>query len=177
VNLIGNAVHALLTHPGQLQAVLGRHGFVDDVIEETLRWALSIAGLPLRHAVEDIELPGGATIRQGEPILATYAAVGRDPRHHGPGAGEFDVRRTDVEHLSFGHGVHFCLGAPPARWKPVQHCPPFTNDFPGCDWPFPPRSWRKSSHSSLTATGRCPFCWTRATDGAHRELVRPLGPP
>ncbi|WP_372498222.1 cytochrome P450 [Streptomyces marispadix] len=56
VNLIGNAVHALLTHPAQLELVLDGRVSWNDVIEETLRWAPSIASLPLRYAVEDIEL-------------------------------------------------------------------------------------------------------------------------
>ncbi|HWM37380.1 MAG TPA: cytochrome P450 [Streptomyces sp.] len=131
VNLIGNAVHALLTHPGQLRMVLEGEASWNDVIEETLRWAPSIASLPLRYAVEDIELPDGATIRQGDPILATYAAVGRDPGRHGPTAGDFDVERTDVEHLSFGHGAHFCLGAPLARMEARTALPALFERFPG----------------------------------------------
>lgn len=131
VNLIGNAVHALLTHPAQLESVLSGELSWNDVIEETLRWAPSIASLPLRYAVEDIELPDGATIRKGEAILATYAAAGRDPDRHGPTADEFDVRRADVEHLSFGHGVHFCLGAPLARMEARTALPALFERFPG----------------------------------------------
>lgn len=130
VNLIGNAVHALLTHPGQLRLVLEKEVSWDDVIEETLRWAPSIASLPLRYAVEDIGLPDGATIREGEAILATYAAAGRDPGRHGPTAGQFDVRRGDTEHLSFGHGVHFCLGAPLARMEARTALPALFERFP-----------------------------------------------
>lgn len=62
VNLIGNAVQALLSHPGQLARVLAGEIPWSDVIEETLRWAPSIANLPLRYAVEDIELPDGVRI-------------------------------------------------------------------------------------------------------------------
>ncbi|WP_314174849.1 cytochrome P450 family protein [Streptomyces winkii] len=138
VNLIGNAVHALLTHPAQLELVLNGGVSWNDVIEETLRWAPSIASLPLRYAVEDIELPGGATIRQGEAILATYAAAGRDPGRHGDTAGEFDVRRTDVEHLSFGHGVHFCLGAPLARMEARTALPALFERFPELSLAVPP---------------------------------------
>ncbi|OEV03054.1 cytochrome P450 family protein [Streptomyces nanshensis] len=130
VNLIGNAVHALLTHPGQLAAVLAGEQSWDDVIEETLRWAPSIASLPLRYAVEDIALPDGTTIRQGEAILATYAAAGRDPERHGATADAFDVRRGDKEHLSFGHGVHFCLGAPLARMEARTALPALFERFP-----------------------------------------------
>lgn len=130
VNLIGNAAVALLTHPEQRALV--REGGVawDSVIEETLRWAPSIASLPMRFAVEDIELPGGTVIGQGEAILTTFAATGRDPGRHGPYAGEFDVRREDMEHLSFGHGVHFCMGAPLARMEARTALPALFERFP-----------------------------------------------
>ncbi|MGW1891515.1 cytochrome P450 family protein [Streptomyces sp. NPDC002004] len=130
VNLIGNAVQALLSHPEQLGRVLGGEVPWSEVIEETLRWAPSIANLPLRYAVEDIELPDGTTIRQGDAILATYAAAGRDPLRHGGSAGTFDVTRTDKEHLAFGYGVHYCMGAPLARMEASVALPALFARFP-----------------------------------------------
>ncbi|MFE7562977.1 cytochrome P450 [Kitasatospora sp. NPDC057500] len=114
VNLIDNGIANLLTHPEQLALV--REGEVgwDDVVEETLRRDAPVAHLPLRYAVEDIELPGGVTVRRGEAILAAYAAAGRHPSRHADGA-VFDLTRADKDHLAFGHGVHFCLGAPLGR--------------------------------------------------------------
>lgn len=129
VNLIGNAVHALLTHPEQLRLVLDARATSatsatwatwatwDAVIDETLRWAPSVSNVPLRFAVEDIVLPDGTTIRQGEAILTTIGSANRDPAKYGADAGSFDVRRRAPEHLSFGHGVHFCLGASLARME------------------------------------------------------------
>ncbi|WP_405477349.1 cytochrome P450 [Streptomyces sp. NBC_00009] len=131
VNLIGNAVQALLSHPDQLARVLAGEIPWSDVIEETLRWAPSIANLPLRYAVEDIELPDGVKIPQGDPILATYASAGRDPLRHGDDAGSFDVTRVDKEHLAFGYGVHFCVGAPLARLEAAIALPALFERFPG----------------------------------------------
>lgn len=115
VNLIDNAVALLLTHPEQLDLVrTGKAGW-DDVVEEALRRDAPVAHLPLRYAVEDVELPGGLTIRRGEAILASYAAAGRHPVRYGEDGGVFDVTRPVKDHLAFGHGPHFCLGAPLAR--------------------------------------------------------------
>jgi cytochrome P450 len=116
VNLIGNATRALLEHPGQRKEVTdGSSARWGDVIEETLRWEPSVAHLPMRYAVEDIELPDGQVIPKGDAILAAYAAAGREPGVHGDNPDEFDIDRAKKEHLAFGYGVHFCVGAPLAR--------------------------------------------------------------
>lgn len=129
VNLLDQAITALLTHPDQLRLVLSGERAWGDVIEETLRWQAPVANLPLRYAVEDIEL-AGVTIRQGEAILAGYAAAGRDPEVHGDTAGRFDLTRADKTHLSFGHGVHHCLGAPLARIEAEVALPALFGRFP-----------------------------------------------
>lgn len=129
VNLLDHAITALLTHPDQLRLVLAGERRWADVTEETLRWQAPVAHLPLRYAVEDIEV-AGTTIRRGDAILAGYAAAGRDPAHHGPTAAEFDITRADKTHLSFGHGVHFCLGAPLARIEAEVALPALFGRFP-----------------------------------------------
>ncbi|MCQ4043609.1 cytochrome P450 [Streptomyces rubrisoli] len=125
VNLIDNAIHALLTHPEQLALVRSGRASWDDVIEEALRYRAPVAHLPLRYAVEDVELEG-VLIAKGEPILANYQAAG----HHGERAEEFDITRVDKEHLAFGHGVHYCLGAPLARLEAAIALPALFERFP-----------------------------------------------
>jgi cytochrome P450 len=114
INFVDNAITALLTHPDQRELVTSGKASWEDVVEETLRADCPLVHLPLRYAAADIELDG-VTIPQGDPILVNFAAVGRDPALHGDDAERFDVTRADKEHLSFGHGPHYCLGAGIAR--------------------------------------------------------------
>ena len=160
VNLIDNAVHALLTHPEQLATVRAGEASWDDVIEETLRVDAPVASLPLRYAVEDLDLaqlglPGGGVIAKGEAILASYAAAGRDTERHGEDADRFDVTRADKEHLAFGHGVHHCLGAPLGRMEARIALPALFERFPGLrlavpqDELRPVESFISNGHRSL----------------------------
>ncbi len=114
INFFDNAITALLTHPEQRSLVTSGAVDWDDVIEETLRAQSPLAQLPLRYAVEDIELDG-VTIPRGDPILVNYCAIGRDPELHGDSADVFDITRESKDHLSFGLGPHYCLGAGIAR--------------------------------------------------------------
>ncbi|GIE82591.1 cytochrome P450 [Actinoplanes philippinensis] len=115
-NLLDQAIYALLTHPAQLAMVRDGRASWSDVIEETIRSEAPFANLPMRYAVEDIEIDDEITIAKGEPIMISFAAAGRDPAVHGPDADTFDITRpTRGDHIGFGHGVHYCIGAPLAR--------------------------------------------------------------
>ncbi|MFC7613507.1 cytochrome P450 [Actinokineospora soli] len=114
INFFDNAITALLTVPGQLDLIRSGEATWDDVIDETLRVESPLASLPLRYAVTDIDLDG-TIIPQGDPILVNYASVGRDPGLHGASSCEYDLKREDKRHLSFGYGPHYCLGAGIAR--------------------------------------------------------------
>ncbi|MGX1881768.1 cytochrome P450 family protein [Streptomyces sp. NPDC055287] len=154
VNLLDNAIHALLTHPDQLELVRTGAATWNDVIEETLRVQSPVASLPLRYAVEDIETRG-VSIKKGEAILAAYAAAGRNPALHGEDADRFDVTRLNKEHLAFGHGVHFCLGAPLARLEAQIALPALFERFPDlaqavpADELRPVESFISNGHRSL----------------------------
>jgi 2-hydroxy-5-methyl-1-naphthoate 7-hydroxylase len=136
-NLISKAVLAMLTKPDQYELV--RTGQLDwrDVIEETLRVEAPIAQLPFRFATEDVEI-AGVTIPKGEPVLIGFAAANRDPELHGESAATFDITRADKEHLSFGHGVHFCIGAPLARLEASIALPALFERFPDLALAVPP---------------------------------------
>ncbi|WP_431041747.1 cytochrome P450 family protein [Streptomyces sp. P1-3] len=157
VNLLDNAIHALLTHPDQLELVRSGQASWDDVIDETLRVQAPVANLPLRYAVEDIELDGGVVLRKGDAIVAAYAAAGRDPELHGEDADRFDLTRKLKDHLAFGHGVHFCLGAPLARLEAQIALPALFERFPGLRLAAPPEglapveSFISNGHRTLPA--------------------------
>lgn len=116
-NLITNAVKALIEHPGQLEALRSGTVSVEDVVEETLRVNGPINTIMFRYAAEDIEVLGtGVTVRAGEPVVICVAATGRDDTAFGPTADTFDPDRDILaQHLAFGHGAHYCIGAPLAR--------------------------------------------------------------
>ncbi|MFC5218818.1 cytochrome P450 family protein [Streptomyces coerulescens] len=160
VNLIDNAIHLLLTHPDQLAHVRSGRVSWEDVVEEALRVEAPVASLPLRYAVEDLVMsefggPAGTVIGKGEAILAAYAAAGRHPGKYGADADRFDVTRADKEHLAFGHGVHFCLGAPLGRLEARTALRALFDRFPGLrlavpqDEPEPVDSFISNGHRSL----------------------------
>jgi cytochrome P450 len=129
VNLITNAVRALLGHPDQL--ALARAGEVpwSAVVEESLRWTPPTSNFLFRFATEDIEF-GEAVIPQGDAVLVSYNAIGRDPAQHGITAELFDITRDPARHLSFGHGPHVCPGAPLARLEAGVALPALFERFP-----------------------------------------------
>ncbi|WP_250009019.1 cytochrome P450 [Actinoplanes sp. M2I2] len=129
-DLITNAVVDLLGHRDQLSAVTGGSVPWSAVVEEALRFDAPVQHMPLRYAVEDIDLGEGVVIRQGDPVLMGFGAGGRDPRRHGETADQFDVHRADKAHLAFGHGVHYCIGAPLGRVEAEAALPALFERFP-----------------------------------------------
>ncbi len=128
-NLVSQAVIALLEHPEQLELVRSGQVRWEEVVEETLRVQSPIAQMPFRFTTEDVEI-AGVTIPKGDPVLIGFAGAGRDPGRYGEGADEFDITRADKDHLSFGYGVHHCLGAPLARLEAMIALPRLFERFP-----------------------------------------------
>ncbi|MFF2185126.1 cytochrome P450 [Streptomyces sp. NPDC058155] len=129
INLIDHTVRELLAHPEQLHALRAQPDRWNDAIEESLRVHCPVMHLPMRWAIEDIDLGEGVVIRAGDAILICYGAHGRDPGvHNEPGA--FDIDRADKDHLAFGLGAHFCPGSHLARLEARVALPALFDRFP-----------------------------------------------
>jgi cytochrome P450 len=114
VNLIGNGVQALLRHPDQLRRWRDDPGLDATAVDECLRYDAPVQ-MSRRVAMQDLEVAGHA-IPAGTLVMTHLASANRDPAKWGPTADRFDVGRPDAsQHLTFGSGIHFCLGAALAR--------------------------------------------------------------
>jgi cytochrome P450 len=111
-NLIGNAVLCLAESPATMQRLVGQPALLPQTIEEVLRFRSPVQSM-YRVSVAETNL-GGALIPAGAPVVAWIGSANRDGRQFQRPA-EFDVDRGQNRHLAFGHGIHFCLGAPLAR--------------------------------------------------------------
>jgi cytochrome P450 len=129
-NLIGNAVLALLDHPEELAKVRAERVSVPALVEEVLRYDSPVQ-VVYRQATQDVELDGGK-LPAGATVLLLLGAANRDERKF-PEPDHFDVGRNAQDHVGFGYGIHYCLGAPLARLEGrialealLFDCPPFT---------------------------------------------------
>jgi len=114
-SLIGNAVVALLEQPDQLAELRSAPASVAAAIEELLRFDAPVPHSTFRYAVAPIDI-AGETIPTGAQVIICLAAANRDGDHYGHPE-QLDLDRTETRHLAFGHGIHFCLGAPLARME------------------------------------------------------------
>ncbi|MEU6314354.1 cytochrome P450 [Streptomyces sp. NPDC047014] len=113
VNLIASGVAALLAHPEQLELLRSDPGLLPGAVEEFLRYDGPVSPGIARFAREDVEI-AGVTVPRGATVLIGSALADRDPaRFTDPE--RLDITRRDNPHLAFGHGIHYCLGAPLAR--------------------------------------------------------------
>jgi len=113
-NLIGNGMLALGRNPDQLATLRGDLSLMPRALEEMLRIDGPVQATA-RYPKVDVEIDG-VQIKANTPIFVIIAAANRDPAQF-PEAHRFDIRRTPNEHLAFGNGIHFCLGAPLARME------------------------------------------------------------
>jgi cytochrome P450 len=110
--LLGNAFQTFDEHPEAMEELRAAPPLIPGAIEEVLRYRSPVR-LLLRETLREVEL-GGQTIPAGTNVVTWLASANRDEEQF-PDPDTFDIRRTPNRHLAFGHGIHFCLGAPLAR--------------------------------------------------------------
>ena len=115
VSLIGSGVLALLEHPEQMERLCGEPSLIKPAVEELLRYTAPVFMSTERYAREDVTIHG-VTIPRGEMTFGVIGSANRDETvFENPDA--LDITREPNRHLSFGQGIHFCLGAPLARME------------------------------------------------------------
>ncbi len=114
VNLIGNGLLALHRNPDQLALLKAKPELISNAIEEFLRYDSSVQ-MTGRVTLEDIDDLAGRKIPKGETVLCLLGSANRDPEVYPDSADRLDIVRPNVRPLSFGGGIHFCLGAQLAR--------------------------------------------------------------
>jgi cytochrome P450 len=112
-SLIGNGVVALLDHPDQLALLRDHPELVGDAVEEIIRFDAPVPHATFRVTTESVVL-GDVEIPAGRQVLVCIGSANRDPALRDD-PDRLDIRRSTRGHLGFGHGIHFCLGAPLAR--------------------------------------------------------------
>jgi cytochrome P450 len=115
VNLITNGMYLLLTHPDQHRRLRSDPGLIPAAVEEFLRYESPVETTTHRFTAEPVEV-AGVTIPAGEVVIVSLSSANRDEERFAEPA-RFDVARGESSHLAFGHGIHFCLGAPLARME------------------------------------------------------------
>lgn len=142
VQLIGNAVHALLSHPEQLARLRTDPSKISEAVEELARYeGPALLGIR-RFPTEDVTI-GDVTIPAGETVLLSLSAANRDPARF-PHPEQLDVDRDASGHLALGHGIHYCLGAPLARAEVEIALAALLERFPSLTLAEPEPEWRPS---------------------------------
>jgi len=129
VNLIANSTLSLLHDPAQAAALRADPALLPGAVEEFLRFESPVNHATLRYTAAPTEI-GGVTVPEGEFVVISLASANRDDDRFGPTAGALDVTRAATGHLAFGHGIHFCLGAPLARLEGQIAIGGLVNRFP-----------------------------------------------
>ncbi|MGA4879650.1 cytochrome P450 [Streptomyces lydicamycinicus] len=156
-NMLALGTFALLEHPEQLAQLRAAPDLLPDAVEELMRY-LSVADIFYRYATEDIEL-GGETIGKGSTVVVSLLAANHDPqRFDHPGT--LDIHRRARGHLSFGHGIHQCLGQQLARIEMRAGFDGLLRRFPTLQLAIPAGEVKLRTDMNIYGVHELPVTWT-----------------
>lgn len=156
-NMLALGTFALLEHPAQLAELRADPDLLPGAVEELLRF-LSIADIFYRYATEDIEL-GGETIGKGSTVVVSLLAANRDPRRFDD-PDTLDIHRKARGHLSFGHGIHQCLGQQLARIEMRAGFEGLLRRFPTLELAIPADEVKLKTDMNIYGVHELPVTWT-----------------
>ncbi|WP_067901049.1 cytochrome P450 [Nocardia vaccinii] len=160
-NMLGLGTFALLENPGQAAELRAEPDLMPDAVEELMRY-LSVADIFYRYATEDIELCG-ETIPEGSTVVVSLLAANHDPqRYENPDT--LDIRRKARGHLSFGHGVHLCLGQQLARIEMRAGFAGLLRRFPTLRLAIPAEEVKVRTDMNIYGVHELPVTWTETAE-------------
>jgi cytochrome P450 len=140
-NLIANGVRLLLQHPDQMTRLRDDPELIPSAVEEILRYEGTLKAVT-RHVTEDFEL-AGTRVESGNRLMLNIAAANRDPRKFDDPE-TFDVTRNPEDHVAFGGGIHYCIGAPLARQESAVALSEVLSTFPQMELATDEVEWGRS---------------------------------
>ncbi|MFG2138593.1 cytochrome P450 [Streptomyces sp. NPDC048650] len=156
-NMLALGTFALLEHPEQLAELRAHPDLLPDAVEELMRY-LSVADIFYRYATEDIEL-GGESIGKGSTVVVSLLAANRDPRRF-EHPDTLDIHRKARGHLSFGHGLHQCLGQQLARIEMRAGFDGLLRRFPSLKLAIPAGEVKLKTDMNIYGVHELPVTWT-----------------
>ncbi|MEU9118315.1 cytochrome P450 [Streptomyces sp. NPDC048506] len=156
-NMLALGTFALLVHPEQLAELRANPDLLPDAVEELMRY-LSVGDIFYRYATEDLEL-GGRTIGKGSTVVVALLAANHDPRRFDD-PDTLDVHRKARGHLSFGHGIHQCLGQQLARIEMRAGFAGLLSRFPTLELAVPAGEVRLRTDMNIYGVHELPVTWT-----------------
>jgi cytochrome P450 len=154
VNLIAAGTLALLTHPKEMARLRADRSLLPAAVEELLRFTSPVNHANDRFTTEEVSI-GGAAIPAGEWVIIALPSANRDPARF-PGPERLDLDRDISGHVAFGHGIHYCLGAPLARMEAEVALGTLLDRFPGMSLAVPPEELRWRSVSLMNGLESLP---------------------
>jgi cytochrome P450 len=154
VNLIASGVLALLTHPREMARLRADRSLLPAAVEELLRFTSPVNHANDRFTTEEVSI-GGVAVPAGAWVIIALPSANRDPARF-PGPERLDLGRDISGHVAFGHGIHYCLGAPLARMEAEVALGTLLDRFPGMSLAAPPEELRWRSVSLINGLESLP---------------------